>query len=363
MHHRVALAGAADVHPVVLQHPVGAPRGGGLARVPPGDVVHLLARPRRQRGEQPGRRPRGGQRRDEADLPGGHRRRVRPGDQLGVAHQQERARPGDLLQRGHRPGDLGHLPGPAVIGVVEDRDPAVGGHGQPGLDLLQIRAAVLRMPPPRRRVLLVRFRVGAVQRDRGHVPVQPGHVHPELADRRRPDRAGDLIQMRSDRVQGTAEPVIVEQARLDAVHLVHRHRRCPRLHLHQRGRRGQPVRHQRLNHLPVRDRRHRPDRAQLIDHLRDPQPPPELRHHRQRTQALLQHPDHRDLRPCPAPPAASPRHPTHTGCQLPDQLASSAPPTTSSPNQLTANNQPTGHKSAASTPAPPPHNTMCEGRV
>ncbi len=76
VHHRIALAGAADVHPVVLQHPVGAARGGGLARVPPGGVVHLGTRPRRQRGEQPRRHPRGGQRRDEGDLPGGHRRRV-----------------------------------------------------------------------------------------------------------------------------------------------------------------------------------------------------------------------------------------------------------------------------------------------
>ena len=49
-----------------------------------------------------------------------------------------------------------------------------------------------------------------------------------------------------------------------------------------------------------------PDRAQLVDDLRDPQPPPELRHHRQRAQPLLQHPDHRDLRPRPAPPASSP---------------------------------------------------------
>src|SRR5206468_4105523 len=64
---------------------------------------------------------------------------------------------------------------------------------------------------------------------------------------------------------------------------------------------------------PVRDRRHLPDRAQLINHLRDPQPPPELCHHRQRTQSLLQHPGYRDLRPRPAPSPASPRHPAHTG--------------------------------------------------
>ena len=71
--------------------------------------------------------------------------------------------------------------------------------------------------------------------------MQPGHVHPELADRRRADRAGDLIQMRGDRVQGTAEPVIVQQVRLDGIHLVHRHRRRLRLHLHQRRQRGHPA--------------------------------------------------------------------------------------------------------------------------
>jgi hypothetical protein len=218
------------------------------------------------------------------------------------------------------------------------------------------------MPPPPRRVLLVRLRVGAVQRDRGHVPVQPGHVHPELADRRRPDRADGLIQVRSDRVQGTAEPVIVEQVRLDAIHLVHRHRRCPRLHLHQRRRRGQPVRHQRLNHLPVRDRRHLPDRAQLIDHLRDPQPPPELRHHRQCTQPLLQHPDHRDLRPRPATSRPVPGIPLApdlnylTRRSLPHHPRSRRTVTWST---TARRSRPGRHL----TPAPHPHNTMCEGRV
>ena len=67
--HRVALAGAGQVHPLVLQHPVAAPRGGGLARVPPGGIVHRDARAVRQRREQPGRDPGGGQRRDEPDRP------------------------------------------------------------------------------------------------------------------------------------------------------------------------------------------------------------------------------------------------------------------------------------------------------
>src|SRR5260370_8696581 len=62
---------------------------------------------------------------------------------------------------------------------------------------------------------------------RTHVPVQPGRVHPELADRRRADRAGDLVQLRGDRIQRPGDPVIVEHVRLAAVRLLHRHRRRP----------------------------------------------------------------------------------------------------------------------------------------
>ena len=43
-----------------------------------------------------------------------------------------------------------------------------------------------------------------------------------------------------------------------------------------------------------------------IDDLRDPQPTPELRDHRQRPQPLFQHPDHRDLRPRPLTPPPRP---------------------------------------------------------
>src|ERR1039457_4636475 len=43
-------------------------------------------------------------------------------------------------------------------------------------------------------------------------------------------------------------------------------------------------------------------------------------------QPLLQHPGHRDLRPRPATSPASPRHPAHTGYQLPHQAISSTPP-------------------------------------
>ena len=51
MHQRVSLARPGQVHPAVFQDPVGAPGGGGLPGVTPGDIVHRRARPRRQRGE------------------------------------------------------------------------------------------------------------------------------------------------------------------------------------------------------------------------------------------------------------------------------------------------------------------------
>ena len=306
MHRRVSLARASQVHPAVFQDPVTAPGGGGLTGVAPSGIVHRRARPRRQRGEQPGRDPGRRQRRDEPHFLGIHRRRVGIRDQLRIAHQQERPRPGDLPQRGHRPHHLGHLRGPALIGAVEHRDPAIPADRQPGLDLPQIRPAVLGMPPPRRRVLQVSLRVGPVQGNRGQIPVQPRHIHAELRNRRRPHTAGDLVQMRGDRIQRPGDPVVIEQLRGDAIRLIHRHRRSPLLHPHHRRRRGQPVSHQRLDHLTMGDPGHRPDRAQLINDLRDPQPTPELRHHWQRTQPFLQHADNRDLRPRPPAPPASP---------------------------------------------------------
>jgi hypothetical protein len=136
--------------------------------------------------------------------------------------------------------------------------------------------------------------------------VQPGHIHPELADRRCPHAAGDLVQVRGDRIQRAGDPVVIEQLRGDAIRLIHGHRRGPLLHPHHRRWRGQPIGHQRLDHLTVGDPGHRPDRAQLIHDLRDPQPAPELRHHRQRSQPLFQQADHSDLRPRPPAPLASP---------------------------------------------------------
>jgi hypothetical protein len=55
--------------------------------------------------------------------------------------------------------------------------------------------------------------VGAEQGDRGHVPVQPGHVQRERRDCAQPDGADDLSQDRRERVQCPADPVAVEGVR------------------------------------------------------------------------------------------------------------------------------------------------------
>jgi hypothetical protein len=92
----------------------------------------------------------------------------------------------------------------------------------PGLHLLQIRAAVFGVAELRRGKPFLAVLVLAVHRDRGHVPMHPGHIDPERLDRRHPDRPCDLVQMRSDRVQRTTDPIIIEQFGLDTQHLTHR---------------------------------------------------------------------------------------------------------------------------------------------
>jgi len=58
--------------------------------------------------------------------------------------------------------------------------------------------------------------------------------------------------MRSDRIQRPPDPVIVKEFWLHPESFTDRPVPRPPLHMHQRRGRGQPVGHQRLDHLPVR---------------------------------------------------------------------------------------------------------------
>ena len=239
-----------------------------------------------------------------------------------------------------------------MVGAVEDRDPAVPADRQPGLDLLQIGPAVLRMPPPRRRILLIRLRVRAIQRDRGQIPVQPRHIDAELGDRRRPGTAGDRVQLRGDRIQRPGDPVIVEQIRRDAIRLLHRHRRRPLVHPQHQRRRGQPAGHQRLDHLAVGDPRHRPDRAQLINDLRDPAG---ARTPRPPAAPPAAFPAPGQPRPPPAPARAPAQSSTSRSCQTSNRQPGTLFPTRHSKLQTT--------QQSAITQPPHASNLMCEDRV
>src|SRR6266545_2333582 len=78
-------------------------------------------------------------------------------------------------------GEVAQVIGAAVVGAVEDGHPAVlvAGDRQAGLDLLEVGAAVLGMAVSRRGEAVVGVGVGAVQRDRRQIPVQPGHLQTE----------------------------------------------------------------------------------------------------------------------------------------------------------------------------------------
>src|ERR1039458_447001 len=91
-----------------------------------------------------------------------------------------------------------------------------------------------RVPVRGRRVVLIGFGVGAVQREAGHVPVQLADVDAEGADRADRDRPGDLLQVRGNRVEGTAQLVVVQRERGDAEDLRDRPVAAPVLDVDQR---------------------------------------------------------------------------------------------------------------------------------
>src|SRR5687768_9817411 len=96
------------------------------------------------------------------------------------------------------------LRGSAVDDAGQQRDTAVAGHREAGLDLLEVVSAVLGMPVPDLGIVLILVvgRVGAMQRHGGHVPAACRHIDAELADRAGPDAVGELPQVLGDGVQG-----------------------------------------------------------------------------------------------------------------------------------------------------------------
>jgi hypothetical protein len=182
---------------------------------------------------------------------------------------------------------LGDLPGPAVVSSVEDRDAAVAGDRQAGLDLFEVGAAVLGMPELRCGVVGVDLVVGPIQRDRGHVPVKPGGVQPEHRDHLRTNRSHDVIEFGSDRVQCPPDPIIVEQSWVDAKDFLDRMLACPVGHPDQRCGGGQPVRDECFDHLSVAEIRKIAYWVGPVDDPGEVQTASVVGYHRQRAQLFL----------------------------------------------------------------------------
>jgi hypothetical protein len=109
---------------------------------------------------------------------------------------------------------------------VEYGHAAVAGYGQAGLDLFEVGSAVLGMAVPRLDETGLDVVVGAVQRDRGHVPVQAGHVDAERGDRGGAHRPDNAVQPGRDGIQSAANAVVVQHGGVDAEDLGHRPLGC-----------------------------------------------------------------------------------------------------------------------------------------
>jgi hypothetical protein len=96
-------------------------------------------------------------------------------------------------------------------------DPTITRHRDPGLDLLQIGAPVFRMTIRRRRIRRITVLIGTIQRNRGHIPVQTGHIDPERLNRRRTNGSDDVFGLFSDRVQRPTQTVIIEERDEDLI--------------------------------------------------------------------------------------------------------------------------------------------------
>jgi hypothetical protein len=134
-----------------LQHPVGPWLGGRLGGGTAGDIVDRAGLLDVQATQELGGQVGLAGRCDEGHLGGVHRHDVAAAEQLGVPDQQQLALASQVLERGHRLDHLGDLAGTAVIGAMPHRHPAVAADRQAGLDLLEVRAAVLGLAPARLR--------------------------------------------------------------------------------------------------------------------------------------------------------------------------------------------------------------------
>ena len=217
----------------------------------------------------------GAQRHDEAQLGGvgvAQRAQVAQGG-VGDHHDLGWGEGGEPFQRG---GEAGQFAARAGVGPVVDGDP-VGGGGLQGLDLAGDGAVGGPALLHQRRV-----GVGAGEPDRGQVQVQPRQVHPAGRRGRQRQLAAHPLGDRGQRLERPAEPVVVEQSRRDAEQFGHRRAGRPAGDVVQRGRSGEPVGHQRGDHLPVGEHGPPAHRRRGVDQFHQVQPLQVVGHQQQR---------------------------------------------------------------------------------
>lgn len=102
-----------------------------------------------------------------------------------------------------------------------------------------------------------------------------------------PDRADDPLQAGCHRVEGPADAVVVEDLGSQTEDLFDRPGPGPVLHVNQRGGRGEPVGHQRLDHLPMGGVGDVAHRRSPIDDPGDVEGPGEVSDHGEGSERLL----------------------------------------------------------------------------
>ncbi len=221
---------------------------------------------------QPGHEP------DAGRVSGGQ---VRFGDQRRVGHQQQTARRGQGAQGLEQFVRLGAFVTSAVGDPPKQRETRRGG-GVGDLELAAMGLTIRGMAEADARRGAVLVGVGAAERHRREVPMQPGGIDAEPADGGQRHRGGDLIEAASQHVERSAEPVVVQQAGGGAQPLVGGVGRGPIGHVIQRARRGEPIGDQRGDHLAVSELGPAPHRAGPIHDAGHVQARQHRSHQRQR---------------------------------------------------------------------------------